>query len=95
MEGWDGVILAAITDEAGEALPGGDELAAAVAEIDRLREISLFDVALVTQGRCTRETTEMCRRPASHGSWSRSGIMRSRPSDDAGPFALQPPSREA
>lgn len=55
--------------EAGVDLPGGDELAAAVAENRPLpRTHSLFDVALVTQGMPTRETIEMCRRQASHGS---------------------------
>jgi len=78
MEGWDGVILAAMTDEAGVGSPGGDELAAAVAEIDRFRELSLFDVALVTQGMPTTEPIEMCRRPASYGSWSRARIMESK-----------------
>lgn len=57
---WDGVILAAMTDEGGVELPGADELAAAVAEIDRLRGgLDLFDVALVTQGMPARETIEM------------------------------------
>jgi hypothetical protein len=62
-----------MTDEVGVDLPGGDELAAAVAEIDRFRELSLFDVALVTQGMFTGETIDMCRRPAFYGSWSRAG----------------------
>lgn len=55
-----GVILAAMTDEGGVALPGADELAAAVAELDRLRKgLGFFDVALVTQGIPAIETIEM------------------------------------
>jgi alkanesulfonate monooxygenase SsuD/methylene tetrahydromethanopterin reductase-like flavin-dependent oxidoreductase (luciferase family) len=57
---WDGVILAAMTDEAGVELPGAEELAEAVAEIDGLRGgLDHFDVAVVTPGMPARETIQM------------------------------------
>ena len=47
---WDGVTLAAMTDEGGVELPGAGKLAAAAAESDRPRGgLNLFNAALATQ----------------------------------------------